>query len=97
MGFTADCCCQELVTSIDALSVVSWSSALTFPITLRDGRGLRTLGDAGELISSFDVGRERHSWNQYAAELLMKAAEDDDMIEAATVQVLRALTREGML
>jgi hypothetical protein len=76
-----------------------WSSPLDFPITLRDGRVLRTLDDAGSLIVKLGTTRPGNAWDEDAAELLMKAASSggEDAIEAATLQVLRVLTREGML
>jgi hypothetical protein len=76
-----------------------WSLPLTSPITLRDGRVLVTLGDAAELLTNLHETIQGRAWTQSAAELLMKAAEadTDETIEAATMQMQRALKRDGML
>jgi hypothetical protein len=76
-----------------------WSSHLTSPIPLKDGRVLLTLRHAADLFLSFGEAIQRHDWNVYAAELLIEAAKDGSprTIEAATRQVQRALFREGMV
>lgn len=76
-----------------------WSDPLAFPIKLRDGRELRTLGEAAELILRLSETIQGHPWVEYAAQLLMRAAENGDAptIEDATWQVHRALKREGMI
>lgn len=78
---------------------MSWSDPLASPITLRDGRVLRTLKDAGELLICFSEDIQAHAWVQYAAQLLVAAAKSGRPvgIEQATLQVQRALKREGML
>jgi hypothetical protein len=77
---------------------MSWSQLLAFPIELKDRRMLRTLADAGTLIGNLKAAHH-HKWVQHAAELLMKAATigSAEAIEAATLQVMRALQREGMI
>lgn len=76
-----------------------WATPLTKPISLKDGRVLRTLGDAAELFLNFSETIHAHPWVEHAADLLMKAAESKDkrQIRAATTQVQRALSREGMV
>ncbi len=76
-----------------------WSAPLTFPITLRDGREVETLRHAADLLLELPADVQRHDWNQYAAELLIKAAKSGRAgdIEDATWQVQRALSRERML
>jgi hypothetical protein len=78
---------------------MSWSAPLAFPITLRDGHVLRTLEDAGNLIVRLGTARTGHAWDVQAAELLVNAANsgDDDDIKTATLEVQRALQREGMI
>jgi hypothetical protein len=76
-----------------------WSAPLTDPIMLRDGRVLMTLGEAAELLTGLHENLQRRAWNQSAAELLMKAAGAGtaSAIEAATMQMQRALKREGLM
>jgi hypothetical protein len=76
---------------------VPWSEPLSTPIPLGDGRVLVTLRDAANLFAGFSEVIIAHSWVSHAVELLLEAAEDDGAINAATVQVQRALFREGML
>jgi hypothetical protein len=75
---------------------LSWSSPLTWPITLREGRPLETLSDAATALVGLSEDRQRHA---RAAELLLKASKseyDPELIEDATRQVERALKREGL-
>ncbi len=76
-----------------------WSAPLTFAITLRDGREVETLRQSADLFLELPADVQRHDWNQYAAELLIKAAKSGRAsdIEDATWQVQRALKREGMV
>jgi len=77
----------------------AWSHKLPHPITLKDGRVIRTLSDARTLLLQSSGSLQRHPWNQYAAELLIRAAESEtkeDILEAEH-QMRRALAREGML
>lgn len=76
-----------------------WTSKLAYPIKLRDGRELRTLGDAAELILRLSESSQRHAWTEHAARLLMVAAESGGAkaIKDASAQVHLALKREGFL
>ncbi len=76
-----------------------WSDPLSKPITLKDGRVLVTLRDAGKLFAGFSESVQAHKWVEYAVELLLLAAENSDArtVKAATRQVERALFREGMI
>jgi hypothetical protein len=77
----------------------SWSQPLAFPIALRDERKLRTLLDAAVLLTRLTETTQAGEWDRCAAELLMKAAEsgDAEMITKATVQMQRALKRDGLI
>lgn len=81
------------------IAPMPWSSPLTTPITLKDGRTLRTLRDACDMLVGLNDRSQANPWCQYAAELLLAAAETGEpkAIEDATVQTRRALGREGML
>ena len=71
-----------------------WSARLTRSIELRDGTELDTLADAANFILALpEHYQDRNSWKR-ATELLMQAAEQDD-IEAATEQFERALFLEA--
>jgi hypothetical protein len=82
-----------------ARGMASWSRRLGQPVVLKDGRRLVTLRDACELLLSFNEKRQQHPWNQFAAELLLKAAASGTRadLQQARDQVCRALTREGLL
>jgi hypothetical protein len=70
-----------------------WSRAFEDPITLPDGRTLRTLRDAAKYIMALP-GKPRQSdeW-QAAIEALLMAAEDRGPLMHARIGVLRALNR----
>jgi hypothetical protein len=55
-----------------------WSDPLSKPITLKDGRVLVTLRDAGKLFAGFSESVQSHKWVEYAVELLLLAAENSD-------------------
>ena len=73
---------------------MSWSRAFEDPITLPDGRTLRTLRDAAKYIMALPPGKTRQSdeW-QAAIEALLMAAEDRGPLMHARVGMLRALSR----
>jgi hypothetical protein len=76
-----------------------WTRSFNAPIFLRDGRKIKTLGDARSLVLSL-VPRQQSqpSW-QFAAELLLVAAGRDDANSTmdARAQLRRALIVEGLL
>jgi hypothetical protein len=76
-----------------------WSRHLSKTITLRDGRALHTLGDAATVLVALSEDRQKHAWIEHAAELIMTVAESDEReeIKAATIQLERALKREGLM
>ena len=77
---------------------MSWSKKFPEPVKLRDGRELRTLRDAGDLISRLsETIQHRPTW-VYAAELLMQAVESGKRadVEEAWRQVNRAALNDGM-
>jgi HEPN domain-containing protein len=78
---------------------MSWSKRLAAPIKLKDGRMLRSLDDACVLLIGLNERSQSAMWCQHAAELLLKAADSGEPgdIEAATIQMRRALSREGMI
>jgi hypothetical protein len=88
---------EAAVRSVELKS--SWSQPLAFPITLRDERKLRTLFDAAALLTRLTEKTQAGEWDRCAADLLMKAADsgDTEMIAKATVQMQRALKRDGLI
>jgi hypothetical protein len=71
--------------------MANWHGNLARPLTLRDGAVLSTLADARAFILALPDHVQRHQAWQYAAKLLVAAAEDDDFLETATNQVELAL------
>ena len=68
-----------------------WSSRLSKPLVLRNGKILRTLSDARAHILKLSRGeQERQTWAK-ATELLIDAAENDGDIPAATNAINFAL------
>jgi hypothetical protein len=80
-------------------AMANWSRNLGQPVILRDGRRLVTLRDASEVFLGFNDRRQQSPWNQYAAELLLKAAASGTRadVQQAREQLCRALAREGLL
>jgi hypothetical protein len=90
---------RRTARKLPSIPSVSRSLPLTDPVTLRDGRVLRTLGDAAELLTNLHETIQGRAWNQSTAEMLVTAAEagTDETIESATMQMQRALKRDGLM
>jgi hypothetical protein len=76
-----------------------WTRKLAVPIKLKDGRTIATLGQARELMLALPVRHQSRPFGQYAAELLIEAAERGDRasVDDAAAQLSRALAAEGLL
>ena len=77
---------------------MTWSRAFAEPFVLADGRKIKTLYEAGQLVLALP---ERHRANghwQGAMECLMAAAEDPsaEALDRATRQFSIALRAEGL-
>jgi hypothetical protein len=74
-----------------------WAQSPSSTIELKDGRVLITLRNAANLFGGFSDSIIVHGRVSYALVLLIEAAEDRraSAIEAATVQLQRALFRAG--
>lgn len=71
--------------------MMPWSRAFEDPVTLPDGRPLRTLRDAGRHIAGLPKATQgRPEW-QAATEALLMAAEDRGPLLHARVGMLRAI------
>jgi hypothetical protein len=77
----------------------AWSKKFWKPIVLRDGRELATLADARDLMLALPERHQSRPFWQYAAELLIDAAERSSRanVDGAWAQLHRALTAEGLL
>ncbi|SEE86298.1 hypothetical protein SAMN05444161_7510 [Rhizobiales bacterium GAS191] len=69
------------------------------PITLKDGRVLKSVADARAFMLALPERRQMAPYWQYAAELLLKAAtrSSKEATLDAWAQLRRALNAEGML
>jgi hypothetical protein len=72
-----------------------WTRKLAAPIVLKNGR--KTLGQARELMLALPVRHQLRPFWQYAAELLIEAAEHKGGVDDAAAQLSRALSAEGLL
>jgi hypothetical protein len=72
-----------------------WHRAFDDPITLHDGRVLKTLRDAGEFVAG--LPKEKHDQPEWrlAATMLMQAAEDGAPVMLAEIAMRRALNVDG--
>jgi hypothetical protein len=74
-----------------------WSSNLSAPIVLKDGRTIATLGHARQTILSIpEVHQNALPW-QHAAVMLSRAAQPKCGIAEAQMQLELALKVEGLL
>jgi hypothetical protein len=77
---------------------MAWSRKLIPPLLLKDGRELKTLSDAREMILGLLDGQHRAPYWQHAAELLLYAAENEkEAIDDVRAQPMRALYRDGFM
>jgi hypothetical protein len=85
--------CRQRGRVRPALWLMPWSRRFEDPISLPDGRALRTLRDAASHVMALP-GKTRQSdeW-QTAIEALLMAAEDRGPLMHARIGVLRALNR----
>jgi hypothetical protein len=76
-----------------------WTRKFPEPIKLKDGRKIATLGQARELMLALPERHQIRPFWQYAAELLIDAAERGDRasVDDAAAQISRALAAEGLL
>jgi hypothetical protein len=76
-----------------------WGRKFVKPVTLRDGRILTALSDAREVMLGLRPAVQGAAYWQYAAELLLEAAESGSRksVQEARDQLCRALAREELL
>jgi len=84
------------VLRTDRMSVMFTSLALSRPLTLEDGRCLRTLADAGEMVLSLTPDEQAQArWQAVVGALIFEIRsdqEDQGHVAAVTDQVARALS-----
>jgi hypothetical protein len=78
-------------------SRMPWTRKFPKPIKLKDGRKIATLGQARELMLALPERHQSRPFWQYAAELLIEAAEHNGDVDDAAAQLSRALAAEGLL
>ncbi|HYC24806.1 MAG TPA: hypothetical protein VEC58_02110 [Roseiarcus sp.] len=77
---------------------MAWSRRLSPPIFLKDGRELKTLSEARDMILQLPERQQRAAHWLHAGELLLYAAENDkEAIDDAQRQLSRALARDGLI
>jgi hypothetical protein len=76
-----------------------WTRKFPEPIKLKDGRTIATLWQARELMLTLPGRHQSRPFWQYAAKLLIDAAERSDRasVDDAAAQLSRALAAEGLL
>ena len=70
---------------------MSWSRAFHVPITLPDGRMLRTLRDAGEYIQELPKAEHQRPEWKIAAEMLLEAVEGKGPLMFAEIAMRKAV------
>ena len=73
------------------MSALTNSSTISFPLTLRGGQTIRTVGDAADYVSSLSAEqRERNHWS-VAIKMFKYAIEEHNYLTAATMSLQTAL------
>jgi hypothetical protein len=92
-------CPQGQQTRESATSRMPWTRKFPKPIKLKDGRKIANLGQARELMLALPERHQPRPFWQYAAELLIDAAESSNpaSVGDAQAQLSRALAAEGLL
>jgi len=75
--------------------MMSWSRAFDDPITLRDGRVLKTLRDVGHYVAGLPKAKHDQPQWRLAATMLMQAADEGAPTMLARIAMLRALNADG--
>jgi hypothetical protein len=88
----------ETSVGLDRSSPMPWARKLKAPIALHDGRRLRTLADARDLIRSLPpLDQQTEEW-RHTTELLMAAAEGKwGAFGAAMNQLCQVLKEERLI
>jgi hypothetical protein len=76
---------------------MAWTRKLPTPIVLKDGPKIETVGQARAFMLGLPERSQARPYWQYAAELLIEAAEHAGDVDGAYHQLMRAMTAEGRL
>jgi hypothetical protein len=76
---------------------MAWSDQFWKPIKLKDGRMLRTLGDAFELFATLPALKQAEGHWRDADEMLVRAAVAPSAIDDALAAMVRALKVERLI
>ena len=73
------------------------NSTISFPLMLKGGQTIRTVGDAADYVSSLSAEqRARNYWN-VAIKMLKHAIDESQYLTAATMSLQTALLMDGLL
>lgn len=79
------------------MSALTNSSTISFPLALKEGQVIRTVGDATDYFSSLSADqRERNYWI-VAIKMFQHAIEERSYLTAATMSLQTALLMDGLL
>jgi len=76
---------------------MTWSDPFWKPIKLKDGRMLRTLGDAFELLAGLPALKQAEGHWQDANEMLVRAEAAPSASDDALAAMVRSLRAEGLI
>jgi hypothetical protein len=79
------------------LSGLTTGSPLAFPLTLKSGQVIETVGDAASYFGALTEERRGHSYWQVAVRMLNHALDQPAHLRTATMSLQTALLMEGLL
>lgn len=71
-------------------------SPLAFPITLKDGRTLATLGDAADYLSALNVDQRERGYWKIAIMMFNNAMREPSYLRIATINLRSALVYDRL-
>ena len=79
------------------LSGLTIVSPLAFPLTLKSGQVIETVGDAASYFATLTEEKRGHSHWQVAVRMLNNALDQPTYLKTATMSLQTALLMEGLL
>ena len=80
--------------SLSGLTIVS---SLAFPLSLKSGQVIETIGDAASYFGTLTEEKRGHSHWQVAVRMLNHALDQPTYLKTATISLQTALALEGVL